>query len=177
MNHKISTKQLCAAALLLALGLILPQLFHLFGGRTAGSVFSPMHLPVLLCGLLLGPAWGGAVGFLTPLLSSILTAMPPSAILPFMLCELAAYGAVAGALSRRLPLYPALIGAQVAGRVVYALALFVGGTLFGLECAAPASVLTSVITGLPGIALQLVLAPALVYALRQALPEFQPARA
>lgn len=171
MTNKFSTRRLCTAALLVAVGLILPQVFHMVGGKAVGSVFSPMHLPVLVSGLLLGPALGAAVGFLTPLLSALATGMPPMAILPFMLCELTAYGAVSGVLARRFPLYPSLIGAQVAGRVVYAAALFVGGTMFGMQCAAPASVLTSIVTGLPGIVLQLALAPAVVLLLRKALPE------
>lgn len=171
MTTKFSTRRLCTAALLVAVGLILPQVFHMVGGKAVGSVFSPMHLPVLVSGLLLGPALGAAVGFLTPLLSALATGMPPMAILPFMLCELTAYGAVSGVLARRFPLYPSLIGAQVAGRVVYAAALFVGGTVFGMQCAAPASVLTSIVTGLPGIVLQLALAPAVVLLLRKALPE------
>lgn len=171
MTNKFSTRRLCTAALLVAVGLILPQIFHMVGGKAVGSVFSPMHLPVLVSGLLLGPALGAAVGFLTPLLSALATGMPPMAILPFMLCELTAYGAVSGVLARKFPLYPSLIGAQVAGRVVYAAALFVGGTVFGMQCAAPASVLTSLVTGLPGIVLQLALAPAVVLLLRKALPE------
>lgn len=168
MNNRISLQKMCAAALLLACGLILPQVFHLFGGRAAGSVFSPMHIPVLLCGLLLGGGWGTAVGALTPLLSSLMLGMPPFALLPFMLCELAAYGLVSGLLGKRLPLYPALLGAQVAGRIVYACALFVGGTVFGLACAAPVSVLTSVATGLPGLILQWIFVPAAVRLLRLA---------
>ncbi|MDO4269887.1 MAG: ECF transporter S component [Eubacteriales bacterium] len=171
MKHD-STRRLCTAALLVAVGLILPQAFHLVGGRAAGSVFSPMHLPVLVCGLLLDPAYGAAAGFLTPLLSALLLGMPPMALLPFMLCELTAYGAVSGVLAKKLPLYPSLIGAQIAGRAVYALALFAGGTLFGMDCAAPASVLAGVVAGLPGIALQLALAPALVVLLRRAVPGF-----
>lgn len=171
MKHN-SIHRLCTAALLVALGLILPQAFHMLGGRATGSVFSPMHLPVLVCGLLLGPAYGAAVGALTPLLSALLLGMPPMAILPFMLVELTVYGAVSGALCKKLPLYPALIGAQIAGRAVYSLALFIGGTLLGMDCAAPASVLTSVVTGLPGIAMQLILAPAIVLLLRRAVPAF-----
>mgnify|MGYP006924666979 CR=1 FL=1 len=42
---------LTGTALCMALGLVLPLLFHLIG---AGPVFLPMHIPVLLCGLLTG---------------------------------------------------------------------------------------------------------------------------
>ena len=169
-TRSLPVRRLCTAAMLLALGVLLPQLFHLLGGRATGSVFSPMHLPVLVCGLLLGPGYGAATGLLTPLLSAALTGMPPMAILPFMVCELTAYGLVSGALGRRLPLYPSLLLAQTAGRAVYALALFAGGTLLHMTCAAPASVLTAAVTGLPGILMQLALAPLLVTLIRKAVP-------
>ena len=51
------------------------MLFHLAGGM--GVVFLPMHLPVLLAGFFLGPRFGLLVGIITPLLSSLLTGMPP----------------------------------------------------------------------------------------------------
>ena len=65
-------KQLTLSAFFLALGLVLPFAFHSFGPQ-AGTVFLPMHIPVLLCGFVCGPAYGALVGMLTPLLSSELT--------------------------------------------------------------------------------------------------------
>ena len=62
-------KQLTLSAFFLALGLVLPFAFHSFGPQ-AGTVFLPMHIPVLLCGFVCGPAYGALVGMLTPLLSS-----------------------------------------------------------------------------------------------------------
>jgi len=51
-----------------------------------------MHLPVLLAGFLCGPFYGLLVGIVTPLLSFLWIRMPPLAILPGMIAELAAYG-------------------------------------------------------------------------------------
>ena len=45
------TRQLTVSGFFIALGLILPMLFHLAGGM--GVVFLPMHLPVLLAGFFL----------------------------------------------------------------------------------------------------------------------------
>ncbi|MEG1849999.1 MAG: ECF transporter S component, partial [Oscillospiraceae bacterium] len=70
-----TTKQLVTAAMFTALGVLFPQLFHLFGA-VAGKVFLPMHIPVLVCGLVCGPMSGALCGLLTPLLSSTLTGMP-----------------------------------------------------------------------------------------------------
>ena len=123
MNQK--TKDMVSAALCVALGLIVPQVFHLipFVGTVPnlGGVFLPMHIPVLLCGLLCGWRYGAACGAVVPLLSSVVTGMPvlwPQGV--SMVFELAAYGLVAGLLYRGMKkgVYPALVAAMVPGRLV-----------------------------------------------------------
>lgn len=160
-----------AAALCVALGIVLPVAFH--SVPNAGSVILPMHLPVLLCGLLCGPVYGLLCGILTPALSSLFTGMPPAAYLPSMLCELAVYGLLAGLLIlvvrskwTLLNLYVALVGAMLAGRVVYGIlnALLFRAGQYSLQL----WVTASFVTALPGILIQLVLLPVLVFALRKA---------
>lgn len=170
MNHsRPSTAALIArSGLFVACGLILPSVFHFFGGT--GPVFLPMHIPVLLAGFILGPAVGALVGFVTPLLSSLLTGMPPLfPMLPIMLGELTAYGFVAGYCQRRLrwPVLGSLVTAMLAGRAVYGLIFTV--MLYGLKLTVPkaVSVTTAVLTGLPGIAIQLVLITAAMTVLKR----------
>ncbi len=55
-----------------------------------------------MAGLLLGPAYGAAVGVLSPLLSALLTGMPPLTRLPFMVLELLVYGLVSGLCAKKL---------------------------------------------------------------------------
>ena len=43
---------LSVAALCVALGILIPSVFHLFG--QAGAVFCPMHIPVIVCGIVCG---------------------------------------------------------------------------------------------------------------------------
>ena len=86
---------LAMAAIMMALGFVLP----FFTGQIPqiGGMLCPMHLPVLLCGLLCGWRYGLAVGFLLPLLRSVTLGMPPmfpTAVA--MAFELAAYGFLAG---------------------------------------------------------------------------------
>ena len=87
------------AAIAAVIGAVaLPQIFHLIGavsgtGTTAGVVFLPMHLPVILVGLLAGPMAGAVSGLLSPLAGFALSGMPGIIMLPFMMIELAAYGA------------------------------------------------------------------------------------
>ena len=69
------TRKITLAAFFLTLGLILP----FFTGQipTIGSQLLPMHIPILLCGFILGGGYGALVGFITPLLRSMLFGMPP----------------------------------------------------------------------------------------------------
>ena len=46
------TKNLMVAAMCAALCVVLPMAFHAI--QNAGSIFLPMHIPVLLCGFLCG---------------------------------------------------------------------------------------------------------------------------
>lgn len=160
-----NTKLLIYAAMFTALGVALPVAFHSI--PNAGSIFLPMHIPVLLCGLICGWPYGLACGILTPFLSSLITGMPPAAYLPGMLCELAVYGAVSGLMNKYIhtgkpiaDLYIQLIVAMLAGRAVagilnslifmagsYSLSIFITGAF---------------VTALPGIVIQLVAIPAIV---------------
>ena len=160
-----------STALFIAIGIALPLAFHSI--PNAGRVFLPMHIPVLLCGLVCGFPWGLACGIVTPLLSSLLTGMPPAAMLPSMLCELAVYGLVAGLLMRCVPvknayakIYIALIGAMLCGRLVMgalnALIFSAGNYSMQLWLAG------AFVTALPGIAVQIVLIPPIIFGLRKA---------
>ena len=165
------TKKLVFAGLCVAIGVALPIAFHSI--PNAGSIFLPMHIPVLLCGLICGPLYGLACGILAPLLSSLLTGMPPAAFLPSMLCELAVYGLVSGLLvrfvktkSRVANIYISLLGAMLAGRLV-------AGALNALifragEYSMQLWVAGSFVTALPGIAVQIVVIPLIVLALQKA---------
>lgn len=64
-----NTKKLAYAALFLALCLVLPMLTGQI--PQIGSMLLPMHIPVLLCGLVCGWQYGAAVGFVAPLLTLI----------------------------------------------------------------------------------------------------------
>ncbi|MDR3344080.1 MAG: ECF transporter S component [Oscillospiraceae bacterium] len=171
---------LTAAALLLAVSVLMPQIFHSFG-PAGGKMFLPMHFGVLLAGLYLGPWWGLAIGTMSPLLSFLLTGMPPAAMLPFMCAELAAYGLFAGIFSRALLrgqnsskcrlVYPALILAQIAGRLVSAGVLFLCGDVIGLQGAAKAaSVWTATLAGVWGIVIQLAVLPPVFMLINKILP-------
>ena len=170
-KSKFNTKQLVLAALCVALGVVLPVAFHSI--PNAGSVLLPMHIPVLLCGLICGWQYGGAVGFVMPLLRYLIFGMPPMPNAVSMAFELAVYGAAAGALYRALPrktvsVYLSLIIAMIAGRLVWGVMRYL---LAGLAHSTftPALFLAgAVTTAIPGIILHIILIPALVIAMDKA---------
>lgn len=159
--------------LILALGVLLPQVFHLVGGPAMGGVLLPMHLPVLLGGFLLGPVWGVVIGAVTPALSALLFGMPAMPRLLFMILELAAYGLFTGLFYRvlRLPSLVSLLLAMAAGRAVYFLSLLFTLNVLGLHLPGMSSawlaLADAVVQGLPGILVQVVLVPLLLAALRR----------
>ena len=93
----LRTNKLILTSLFIACGLLLPLAFHSFG--MGGRTFLPMHLPVFMGGMLLGWMPGFIIGALTPVLSSLLTGMPPLIpSLPMMVVELALFGLAPGLL-------------------------------------------------------------------------------
>ncbi len=171
MRLSNKTHQLTLSALFLALGLILPYICA-HGLGLAGTVLLPMHIPVLLCGFLCGPLYGGICGLILPVISSVLTGMPVMfPMVPIMCAELYTYGAVCGALHRYTPLgkykfgiYVSLLCAMLSGRAAYGL-VFSALLLTSNSLSAP-SVFAAVLTGLPGIVIQILIIPAAVLYVR-----------
>ncbi|MDR1736930.1 MAG: ECF transporter S component [Oscillospiraceae bacterium] len=166
MSH---TKRLVYTAILIAIGVVLPLPF----APEMGKVLLPMHLPVLLCGIICGVPYGLACGAVTPVLSHLMTGKPPMAILPSMICELAVYGLVSALLARFIKtkntylntLVP-LICAMLAGRVIYGA---MNALVFQAGDYSMQIWMTSMfVTALPGIIIQIVLIPGVVFALQRA---------
>ncbi|MBR2924100.1 MAG: ECF transporter S component [Clostridia bacterium] len=175
MNHQsIRIQKLAIAALCLALCMVLPFLTGQI--PEIGSMLCPMHIPVLLCGFLCGPAWAVVVGATAPLLRFVLFGMPPLFPTGVAMCvELATYGAVSGILYQRLPkkpvnIYISLIVAMLAGRIVWGIVQVVLMGLQGSSFTWTAFIASAFTQAIPGIILHIVLIPLIVLALQKALP-------
>ena len=168
---KISNiKRMTLTALCIALCVVVPMAFHVI--PNAGAVMLPMHIPVLLCGLVCGWQYGLLCGILGPLVSSVLTGMPPAAMLPGMMVECGMYGCVGGLMMEYIhtgslyaDLYISLPVAMLMGRVISGIVKALILTP-GLSFTAWAT--ASFVTALPGISIQLILLPTLVVALTRA---------
>ena len=169
MNNR-SLKKLTLSALFIAIGLILPM----FTGEIPqiGNMLLPMHIPVLLCGLICGWQYGLAVGLILPPLSSMLFGMPPmfptAAAMAF---ELVSYGCIIGLLYAHsrwrcmISLYRSMIVAMIAGRAVWGI---VTAALLGISGGSftwQAFIAGAFLNAVPGIILQLVLIPSIMVAL------------
>ncbi len=168
----LQIRRMTFSAVCLALALVLPFLTGQI--PEIGKALSPMHIPVLLCGFLCGWPWGMAVGFIAPLLRSVLFGMPamfPGAVA--MAFELAVYGILSGWLYSHLPhtavsLYATLLISMIGGRVVWGIVRLILAGLSG-NGFTWALFLSGAVTGaIPGIILHIVLIPILVYALERA---------
>lgn len=179
-----NVKKIVITAMLIAVCVVLPMAFHMIPYGLAGRALLPMHIPVLLAGLICGPVFGLVAGVAGPLSSHLITQMPPQGILQSMMIELAVYGLVAGLMVKfvrtnrvMLDLYIALISAMVAGRVVAgaAQALF----LFDGEYALAMWISAYFAYALPGIVIQLAFIPSVVMALERerVIPTRYPVKA
>lgn len=152
-----------------AASVILPQIFHLIGaasglGTAVGAAFLPMHIPVLLAGFIAGPVVGIVAGALSPVISAMLTGMPVGLMVPIMAFELAGYGLAAGLLKDvKMPNIAKLLVTMVSGRIVRLLTVAFIIYILGNHTTSLMSVWTAVTAGLPGIAIQVVLIPLVLY--------------
>ncbi len=171
MKHEM-VKKLTLSAMFLALGLVLP--FVTGQIPQIGKMLLPMHIPVLLCGLICGPQYGAVVGFLTPLLRYVLVGMPvlfPTGIA--MAFELLTYGLVAGLVYQMSKwhclraLYRSLIIAMLSGRLVWGVVRVVIMGISGNAFTWQMFIAGAFLNAIPGIIVQLALIPTIMLALNR----------
>ena len=166
--------KLVLAAICLALCMVLPFLTGQI--PEIGSMLSPMHIPVLLCGFITGPFWAAMVGLIAPVLRFALFGMPPIFPTGVAMCfELAVYGAVSGLLYSKLPkktvnIYVSLIAAMLLGRIAWGIVRVLLSGVTGSAFTWAAFMAGAFTSAIPGIILHIVLIPVIVMALRRALP-------
>jgi hypothetical protein len=74
MHDSTDISNIAIAVVFTALGIITPILFHLVG---LGQIFLPMYLPLFAGAFLLNRVNAFMMGLFTPLISAVLTGMPP----------------------------------------------------------------------------------------------------
>ena len=167
-----SVKKLTLCAVCIALCAVLPPVFHMLA---LGSILSPMHIPVLLCGLACGWPYGAFCGLAGPLVAHLINGAPPAASLVSMIPELIVYGLVCGLLMKLIhtgrlyvDLYCALVPAMLAGRIVGGIAQAIFLTANGQSYSLALWAGAYLVQAIPGIILHLALIPTLVVVLTRA---------
>lgn len=165
----------------IVLAVALPQVTHLIAGAGGGVTWLPMYLPVLLGGCLLGSGYALFCGVLAPLASYVTTlaitgtAMPAAGRLPFMVAELTIFAVIGGLFSAKIAKntlwsVPAVITAQIAGRGSFLL-LVAAFNALGATPLTFSSVWAQVISGVPGLILQILIVPFVILILKRIFKE------
>lgn len=167
-------KKIILSGVFIALCLVLP----FFTGQIPqiGSILSPMHIPVLISGFVLGSPYSLIIGFISPLLRSALTGgFPPMFPTAFaMAFELSSYGFFTSLFSKMLPkgkvyVYFSLILSMLLGRIVWGAVMYIiscaGLTAFGFATFISAAFINSA----PGIICHLVIVPIVVSAIENSV--------
>jgi LytS/YehU family sensor histidine kinase len=169
LKYKDIRSYLLTAAFVM-LAVFVPWIFHQF--HLAGATFLPMHIFVLIAGLLFGWRAGLLVGLFTPVTSYFISGMPALNVLPQVVIEVSAYGLISGLLREKYNLRTiwSLLGAMIGGRMALLLAIsiiyFIGGQSYsplGPEVNPLASSWSTVKQGWPGLAIQLAFIPAIIW--------------
>ena len=164
MKNKTKIRRMVPAAMFLSIGFVLPMLTSQI--KEIGDTLLPMHMPVLLCGLICGWRYGLVVGMLLPMLRGVVFGMPP--IYPnavWMAVELATYGFVIGIMYSRmrqkglLGVYISLVSAMILGRIAWGISKAVLLGAAGKSFTVAMFIAGGFADALPGIIIQLVLIP------------------
>lgn len=166
MKRRNRILKLVLSGLFLALAFVLPFLTGQI--PEIGNMFCPMHLPVILAGFICGWPYGLLIGFIAPILRSLILGMPP--MFPKAICmavELATYGFTAGLTYKLLPkkkgfIYLSLIISMLVGRAVWGVAMYLCMFSQGNAFTFAAFIASAFTNAIPGIILQIVLIPIIV---------------
>ncbi len=160
MTH-MHNRHIALSGMFIAIGLILPTLFHAVG---LGSVFMPMFWPVAMAAFFLPWTFALLIAVLTPLLSFMLTGMPPASppILHLMIAELSTLALTVSLLYHRAKwglFWPLFAGVLLSRVICFFSALWLAN-LFGLP--ASWSAWAMVVKGAPGLMAMLIVLPLLM---------------
>lgn len=169
---KQAITNIALSAMFLSIGFVLPIFTSQI--KEIGDTLLPMHIPVMLCGLICGWKYGFIVGLILPFIRSVVFSMPP--IYPnavWMATELAVYGLVIGLLyfiinrKNTIGVYISLVSAMLIGRLAWGIAktilLGVSGKAFTFSM----FMIGGFVDAVPGIIIQLVLIPLIMAVLNK----------
>ncbi|MGD9910281.1 MAG: ECF transporter S component [Candidatus Izemoplasmatales bacterium] len=166
----MKTRKLILTSLFIAIGIVLPQALHLFGGPTLGQILLPMHLPVFIGAMLLGPVSGLLIALFS-IGVGVLLGMPSLVIASYMVFELVVYALVSGWLYHKHHLNVTLsyIIAKVLGMITAIMMIILLSSLFQVAFPPTFGTIAMFAVGIPGIIAQAIIITITVPLLRKEL--------
>lgn len=169
LESGIDAKQILWSLIFMAFGVVFSMLFYATG---TNMIFLPMHMPVFLGGFILSWPYAILVALITPLVSSIFVGMPLAINLMYIIPEFIVYAITIEALYKRnkdavfvYRIYLPLLIAMILGKLTASLFQTV---LFANSVDMFTFFASIVIKGFPGIMIQLIVVPTLLYLLMKA---------
>lgn len=151
------TRSLTLSAVFIASGILFPILFHMV---SLGKAMLPMFWPIAIAAFLVPLPYAIIISLMTPVLSSILTGMPPLyPIMPVMMLELVTMVTVISFFNKKTTW--GTIWVLAMGLLLSRLALMAGSPLVALFLGLPSQWVTwaRLIESMPGIICMLIILP------------------
>ncbi|MBP7652415.1 ECF transporter S component [Candidatus Dependentiae bacterium] len=156
------SRELIIISITIVLGILLPFAFHFI--KAGGIIFLPMYYPIIISGFLISPGSALIAGFLTPLISAVLTGMPPlnPPIALQMSIELLILGFTTSFLFNKFKFnyYIVSIFSILLNRVVFILMGFIMSEIYDLPF--KSKIISELTVSLPGIFIMIFILPVLV---------------
>lgn len=164
----MNTRKMVLTALFVAIGIVLPQVVHLIGGPSLGTIIQPMHIPVFIGAMLLGPAAGVIIAVLS-ISVGVMLGMPPLFIASYMIFELIVYAVASGWLRKKLNInvYISYIIAKVAGILIAFIVIQILFNVFGMSFPPAFTSIAIFYPGILALVLQLFIVPSSVLLLEK----------
>ena len=164
----MSTRKLVLTSLFVSLAIVIPQALHLIGGPGLGAMLLPMHIPIFIGAMLLGPVSGIIIAIIA-VITGVLIGMPPILIASYMIFELSTYAAISGYLYKRKKhsVFVSYIVAKIAGMSIALLVVYVMMNALKIDSPMLTGSLSMFLVGIPGVVIQLILIPSIIHLIQR----------
>jgi len=164
----MSTRKLVLTSLFVSLAIVIPQSLHLIGGPGLGAMLLPMHIPIFIGAMLLGPISGIIIAVIA-VITGVFLGMPPLPIASYMIFELSVYAFVSGYLykNKKLNIFVSYIVAKIAGMAVALFVIYIMLNALQINSPMLTGSVTMFLVGIPGIVIQFILIPAIIHLLQR----------
>lgn len=167
---KIPIERIICNTVLVSLGVVLSMMINVFNGLY--QVVLPIHIPVIIAGLLLGPISGINVAVLAPILSNIFCGSPHVEDLSLIIFELVCYGCIAGFMkNKNLNIYISLMISLILGRAIYFGGLWILTNVSIIDAFSIKNTIKTILKEIPAIIIQIIVVPPILKKMKAGLKE------